>query len=217
MTTDTPIAEAATSTSATPATDGHSWRLTRRPAIAARNIELPVLATSPSCPCCFAKTSLMSRRRLFIPVPPGDGRPEPAARPIDSRFRGGRRDTERGGDLFYRQAQVEVQKERASVSQRELLHGAFEVKMFDLRLPRGGTDHNLSKRCQPEPWRTPHIAALVGHDREEPRAYRHSRPELVHFAPGAGQRLLGGVLGIPTIPQHRQSEPQPGLDQGSEE
>ncbi len=37
------------------------------------------------------------------------------AGPIDSRFRGGRRDTEGGGDFFDRQAEVEVQKERAAV------------------------------------------------------------------------------------------------------
>src|SRR5207302_5307883 len=68
---DTPIAPAATSTRATPATDGHSLELARRPAVAERNIRLLVPAASSSCPCCFAKTSLMSRRRSFIPIPPG--------------------------------------------------------------------------------------------------------------------------------------------------
>src|SRR5205823_6492144 len=76
------------------------------------------------------------------------------------------------GDLLDRQAQIEVQKKCPAVSQRELLQGAFEVEVFDLRLPRGRTADGLSKKRQPEPRRAPHIATLVGYDREEPGTYR---------------------------------------------
>jgi hypothetical protein len=110
-----------------------------------------------------------------------------------------------------------VQKERSAVSQRELLHGAFEVEVFDLWLPRGRTADHLDERCQPEPRRAPHIPALVSHNCEEPWADRHPRPELVQLAPGTGQRLLRRVLGVPAIPEHREGEPQAGLDQRSEQ
>src|SRR2546430_11224088 len=56
--------------------------------------------------------------------------------PYTTLFRSGGRNAERGGDLLYRQAQVEVHKERAAVRPRELLHGAFEVEVFDLRFRR---------------------------------------------------------------------------------
>jgi len=35
----------------------------------------------------------------------------------------------------------------------------------------------------------------------------------MELPPGAGERLLGGILGVASIPQHRQREAQTGLDQ----
>jgi len=39
----------------------------------------------------------------------------------------------------------------------------------------------------------------------------------MQLAPGAGERFLAGVFRVSAIAQHRQREPQPRLDQGSEE
>src|SRR5205823_13550843 len=93
----------------------------------------------------------------------------------------------------------------------------FRVEVLAHRLAPRRTADPLNERRPPKPWRAPHVATLVCHDREEPWAYRHPRPQLVQLAPGAGQRLLCGVLGIPPIPQHREREAQPWLDEGSEQ
>ena len=85
--------------------------------------------------------------------------------------------------------------------------------MFYVRLGRRLTMNDVNYGSQPKPGRPTHIAALVGHDREEPGAHGHPLSELMELAPGARQRLLGGILGIAPIPQHRQGQAQTGLDQ----
>jgi len=107
-----------------------------------------------------------------------------------------------------------MQKERAAVSLRELLHGAFQIEAFNLRRRRRRAADHLHERRQAEPGRAPHIATLVRDDREELGAYRHPGPKLVKLPPGAGQCLLRGVFGVSPIPQHGVGESQAGLDQG---
>src|SRR5437879_4204111 len=99
-----------------------------------------------------------------------------------------------------------MHEQRAAVIRRKLAQSPFEVEVLDV-----GTGHRLAvndvdDRCEAEPWRPAHVAALVGDDREEPGTYRHPWPELMELAPGAGQRFLGGILRIPFVPQHRQRE-----------
>ena len=106
-----------------------------------------------------------------------------------------------------------MQKQRAAVGQRELLHRAFEIDVLNLRLSRRRAADHLNERGQAEPRRAPHISTLVGDDREEPRPHRHPRPELVKLPPGARQRFLGGVLGVPPVPQHGEGEPQTRLEE----
>ena len=110
-----------------------------------------------------------------------------------------------------------MHEERAAVSRRKLFQTAFEVEVFDIGLRRRLAMNDVNHGRQPEPWRPTQVAALVGDDGEEPGTDGHPGPELMELAPGARQRLLGGVLGVAPISQHRQGEAQARFDQWADQ
>src|SRR5712691_3568801 len=139
---------------------------------------------------------------------------------IDPSLRCGRRNAQSDGDLLNREVEVEMQKERLAIAVRQAGYGSCQVNVLHGGLPVTVRRDDGLRPNETVPTGTAYVAALVDDYRQEPGAHRHARSQLAQLSPGPRDGLLGGVLGLHPVAEHRVSQPDRGFheraDQGLE-
>ncbi len=136
---------------------------------------------------------------------------------IDPSLRRRRRNAQSHGDLLNREVEVEMQKERLAIAVRQALYGSRQIHRFHCRLLVSVWFESRVCSDESKPPSPADVAALVDDYGQEPGAHGHARSELAQLPPRPGDGLLGGVLGLHPVAEHRVSQPDGWFHQRADE
>jgi len=126
----------------------------------------------------------------------------------------------RPGDVLLGQVEIEGEDQhRALLRAQPAERAAQLVPQHDAVLVAGDGPRGLvvARPPQAPPRRAAAGPALVGDDREEPRAHPAAAvPIPAEAAPGVERRLLDGVLRLGAVAQHRVGQPERRFEQRPE-
>src|SRR5438093_10150996 len=148
----------------------------------------------------------------------GHGGAQALERPVDPRLHAGHREVERERDVAERHVEVEVQKDRDALVERQYLQRLAQVLALQPRRRcierRGRGDLGQADHLPP---RSPaHLAALVGDDADEPRLEPGPGAQVADPAPGPERRLLKRVFRQGGVAQHGKPKAGRWADRRSE-
>ncbi len=110
-----------------------------------------------------------------------------------------------------------MEKKRLSVGARQSRQSAGYVDPLDVIPIAANALEDIGDSGGAEPVCPSRVPALVDHDGEEPRSYGAAGSKLTQLSPRPRYCLLGRILGLPAVAQHRMGQPQGGFDQWPEQ